>query len=276
MIKTYKTFYIRLFTVSCLVAVFALSPVVSQAVPTDKRSGERERVNRIKDAVIKELQKSGALDQAIDAGIERYVRKQNKKQARAPNERAKKVRPVSKKRDHIFGNPNAEVSLIEYSDFECPFCKRFHPTPKKVVKAYDGRVNWVYRHFPLGFHNPGAQKQAEASECAAELGGNDAFWKYSDLIYQRTSSNGNGFPIDKLAPLAVEIGLDKKSFLKCFNSGRYTKRVQDDLANGALSGVTGTPGNILLNNKTGAVKAMAGAIPFKKLKTAIDRLLKKN
>lgn len=275
MIRTYNPFYIQLFMIRLLIAVFVLSPIVSLAAPTDKRSDEQELVNRIKDAVIKELRKSGALDKAIDAGIERYVRKQKKAQARAPNERAKKVRPVSRKHDHIFGNPNAEVSLIEYSDFECPYCKRFHPTPKQLVKAYDGKVNWVYRHFPLDFHNPGAQKQAEASECAAELGGNDAFWKYSDLIYQRTRSNGKGFPIAKLVPLAVEIGLDKKSFSKCFNSGRHTKRVKEDIANGVLSGITGTPGNILLNNKTGAVKAMSGAVPFKKLKTAIDRLLKK-
>jgi protein-disulfide isomerase len=110
-----------------------------------------------------------------------------------------------------------------------PFCKRFHATPKELVQAYAGKVNWVYRHFPLAFHNPGAQKQAEASECANELGGNDAFWKYSDAIYARTQSNGKGFPLTQLAPLATEIGLDGETFRQCLDSGKYTARVQEDL-----------------------------------------------
>ncbi len=88
---------------------------------------------------------------------------------------------------------------MEYSDFECRYCKRFHPTAKAVVQAYAGKVNWVYCHFPLGFHNPGAQKQAAASECANELGGNYAFQKYTDAIYARTRSNGKGFPVANLS-----------------------------------------------------------------------------
>jgi protein-disulfide isomerase len=163
--------------------------------------------------------------------------------------------------------------LIEYSDFECPFCQRFHPTAKQIVDAYDGKVNWVYRHFPLAFHNPGAQKQAEASECANELGGNEAFWRYADAIYARTTSNGKGFPLKKLVPLAKEVGLDEKKFQECLDTGRYTARVKEDFNEGAQIGITGTPGNVLLNNETGAVRLTPGAVPFAALKGQIDQLL---
>jgi len=191
------------------------------------------------------------LEQKIEEGIVRYIEKQQEAQKRFRKKSFDDVRRVSPARDHIYGNPDAEISLIEYSDFECPFCKRFHPTAKKVVEAYAGKVNWVYRHFPLEFHNPGAQKEAEASECANELGGNEAFWKYADLIYAHTRSNGRGFPLENLTPLAEEIGLDGIKFKACLDSGKYAERVQADYREGAKIGITGTPVNILLHNKTG-------------------------
>ena len=183
------------------------------------------------------------------------------------------MRRVSAKRDHVFGNPDAAVSLIEYSDFECPFCKRFHATPKAIVDAYGGKVNWVYRHFPLAFHNPGAQKQAEASECAAALGGNDAFWMYADRIYERTRSNGNGFPLAGLVPLAEEIGLDGDAFRECLESERYAARVQEDYDEGVAIGISGTPGTVVLHNGSGEAIPRPGAVPVEALRELVDRLL---
>ncbi len=235
---------------------------------------------QIKEEVMRELVEDGELDAAIDAGISRFVERQRQARAeaeareqRSAADLAKNVRAVSAERDHIYGSPDAVVSLIEYSDFECPFCKRFHPTARKIVEAYDGKVNWVYRHFPLAFHNPGAQTQAEASECAAELGGNEAFWKYTDTIYERTTSNGNGFPIEGLFPLAREIGLDGNAFGDCLKERRYEARVTEDFEEGVRIGIRGTPGNILLNNESGSVIPRAGAAPFDTMKQLIDRLL---
>jgi len=248
---------------------------------TDEKQLAQQMKEEILSEILSELQNGEFLAQQIEAGIQNYGQKQREAQVKAradqeriANEKAKNVRRISATHDHIYGDPDAIISLIEYSDFECPFCKTFHPTPKKVVETYQGKVNWVYRHYPLKFHNPGAQKQAEASECASELGGNDAFWKYADLIYERTKSNGKGFPIENLVPLAEEIGLDREKFQDCLNSEKYAARVQEDFSEGSNSGISGTPGSILLNNKTGEVRRKSGALPLEAFKAEIEQMLK--
>lgn len=224
------------------------------------------------------ISEEGILDKAIEQGIIKFVNKQRasaqQQQRSATTRKAKNVRPVSPDKDHIRGDPQAPISLVEYSDFECPFCKRFHPSATQLIKDNPGKVNWVYRHFPLSFHNPGAQKEAEAAECASTLGGEEAFWRYADLIYARTTSNGKGFPIDNLVPLAVEIGLDEERFQSCLDSGEMRRRVQDDIENGIVSGITGTPGNIFINNQTGQVIPASGALPVERLQPIVDQLLK--
>ena len=91
--------------------------------------------------------------------------------------------------DHLRGDPKAKVKVVEFSDLECPFCKRFHVTMQQVIEEYDGKVAWIYRHFPLDSLHSKARKEAEASECAAELGGNDGFWAYIDKLFEITPSN---------------------------------------------------------------------------------------
>ena len=271
----------RYFAVS-VVAFMALFVSIANAQQGAAVPDEQKLVEKIKEAVMKELRESDFLSQEIELGIQNYIKKQQQAQVaaraeeeRQANEKAKKVRRVSASRDHVYGNPNAPVSLIEYSDFECPFCKRFHATANEIVDAYGGKVNWVYRHFPLAMHNPGAQKEAEASECVAELGGNDAFWKFANAIYARTKSNGNGFPLDQLVPLGKEIGLDEKQLKECIDAAKYASRVQEDLDEGIQVGITGTPANFLLRNDTGEVILKVGAQPSDAIKPDIDKLLRK-
>lgn len=176
-------------------------------------------------------------------------------------------------RDHVRGDKNAQIAIIEYSDLECPFCKQFHPTMKQVLDSYGGKVMWVFRHFPLSFH-ANAQKEAEASECAWEQGGNDIFWKYVDSIYERTTSNGTGYSLDNLVPLAGELGLDKNKFKTCLDSGKFTKYVQDEETSGTTAGVNGTPGNIILDTKSGKTQMIPGAVPLAQVKQAVDSFLK--
>ncbi len=174
--------------------------------------------------------------------------------------------------DHVRGDKNAKLVLLEYSDLECPFCKSFHPTAQKIINEYKGKVKWVYRHYPLSFH-ANAQKEAEASECVWEQGGDTAFWKFVDAIYERTTSNGTGFALDKLGPLAAEVGVDQAKFQTCLDSDKYAKKVQDQMAQGTKEGITGTPGNIFLRVSDGENKLIPGALPFEQLKGTVEELL---
>ena len=275
--------YIVVFLVPLFFALAFFVPDVfaQQAVNQEPATDEKQLIQRIKEEVMKELREGEFLREQIQIGIQDHIKKQREAQlaaqaekAHLANGRAKNVRRVSPERDHIYGNRDAPISLIEYSDFECPYCKRFHSTAKTLVQEYKGKVNWVYRHFPLGFHNPGAQKQAEASECANELGGNDAFWQYADAIYARTRSNGKGFPLANLLPLAKEIGLDAEQFQECLDSEKYAARVKEDFAEGSLIGVTGTPATILLHHATGETMLKAGAQPSSAFEEDIARMLK--
>ncbi len=172
--------------------------------------------------------------------------------------------------DHMLGDPDAEVTIVEYSDLECPFCKRFHPTMQQVVEEYDGKVNWVYRHFPLDSLHSKARKEAEATECATELGGNDAFWEYTDLLFEETPSN-NGLNLESLPDYAEQIGLDRAKFTECLDSGKYADAVASDLADAQSAGGTGTPYSVIVVGDQRI--PISGALPFETIAAQLDQVL---
>lgn len=188
-------------------------------------------------------------------------------QERLAQEQAKNVLPPNDD-DHILGDRDALISIIEYSDFECPFCKRFAPTPKQAIAANPGVVNSVFRHFPLGFHDPEATNAAMATECAADQG---QFWEYHDEYFERTNSNKQ-IAAGAIQDIARDLGLNMGEFNECYDSQRHLDKVQEDLRTGAEAGVTGTPGNIIRNNETGEVRFLPGAFPIESIQAAIDEL----
>lgn len=188
------------------------------------------------------------------------------------SESATNVIPVDFNKDHIRGSTNATLAVIEYSDFECPFCKRVHPTMQQLLEQNKGKIMWVYRHYPLPFHQ-NAAKESEATECANELGGNTAFWKYTDLIFDRTTSGGTGIALEQLPTMAKEIGLSEQKFKTCLDSGKYAQAIQAEEQSGAASGIQGTPGTIVLNLKTQQNRLVSGAQPLANFQAAIDALL---
>lgn len=260
-----------------IMAGLILFASAANAQPAAPNAADAALVDRVKDAVIKELRESGAIDGAVEAGIGRYVERQRaeaaQRERREVDARTATLRPVSRGRDHIRGNPNAPVTLIEYSDFECPFCKSFHLTVKKVVDESRGQVRWVYRHFPLDeIHPVKARKEAAASECAAELGGNEAFWKFADRFFELTPSNNKTDTDTVLPQIAREIGLDAAKFASCLASGRHDRRVEEDLQNAFATGGRGTPWSIIVS-KSGKILPLSGAQPFAAVKQLIDLAL---
>ena len=179
--------------------------------------------------------------------------------------------------DHIIGQTNADIVLVEYSDTECPFCKVFHGTMHTLVSEYGpkNQLAWVYRHLPLykggangkGMH-PLAGQQAEASECAADQLGNDGFWKYIDLVYQTTRSN-NGLPSEQLPILAKKIGLDVTKFKTCLASGTHTAAIDKSYEEGFAAGAQGTPYGIMVLKKPLNTKAREQVL--KDLVTAVAK-----
>lgn len=188
-------------------------------------------------------------------------------QAPAPKPAPGPLLPVDFKTDHIRGNPKASVAVIEYSDFECPFCKRHHPTMQQIMDTYKDDVVWVYRHFPLSFH-PNAQKAAEASECANELAGNDAFWKFTDGVFALDALSNDAF-----VTIAKNMSLNESAFKSCLDSGKYAKHVTDEMTAGQAAGVSGTPGTFVVDLKTQKNLMISGAQPFANFKQAIDSML---
>ncbi len=175
--------------------------------------------------------------------------------------------------DFIWGDANAPVKVVEFSDTECPFCKRFHYTMKQIVEEYNGQVAWVYRHFPLDALHSKARKEAEALECAGELGGNAKFWSYLDRLMELTPSN-DGLDPAELPRIAQYVGLGISQFNVCLTSGRNAARVEEDYADGVASGAEGTPYSVIID-ANGQVSTLEGAYPLPDVKAAIDKALGK-
>jgi protein-disulfide isomerase len=196
-------------------------------------------------------------------------------QAAAPSPES--MKPISDQ-DHVRGDINAPVKIVEYSDLECPFCKVFHETTNEILAAYGNKVVLIYRHLPLVQLHPKAQKEAEASECAANLGGNDAFWAFVDQVFKVTPSN-NGLDPAELPKIAAGIGLNQADFEKCLSSGGGADAVKADIQDAQNIGIGGTPYMIIIG-KDGRKNVIPGALPFKDtaqgpgMKTIIDTLLK--
>ena len=173
--------------------------------------------------------------------------------------------PVVTEDDHIRGNPSAPITIVEYSDFECPFCRQFHPTVQQAMEEYGDQIRWVYRHFPLTQIHPNAQPAAEASECVAEQKGSDGFWQFADAMFADQARLGTAF----YREVAGQIGVNLAQYDTCVSSRKYEEKVTSQQAEGVRLGITGTPGSFV--NDT----PVRGALPYENIKTIIEAELQK-
>lgn len=169
--------------------------------------------------------------------------------------------------DHQKGAQNAKITLIEYSDFECPFCKAFYPTLKQVEEEYGDQVKIVYRHYPLPFH-PQAQPLAEASECVADQLGGDAFWQFHDAVFSDPGQVTATTALD----MAEKVGANRQSVQDCMDSDKFASKVTEQMNGGSGAGVNGTPGTILVT-EDGQYDIISGALPYDQVKAMLDKYL---
>ncbi len=168
---------------------------------------------------------------------------------------------------HIYGNENTRFSLVVFSDIECPYCKKYHSTPKSVVDKYPEHVNWQYKHFPLGSQNPNAVVKAIAAECAAETGGNRAFW-----VYLQQMMDGQGQGVEGLQLIADNVGLDTREFVSCVKSGKHEKTIDEHIAKAKALGVNSTPITYLVDNHTGKNIMLRGMVAESSVIAALQKL----
>jgi len=193
--------------------------------------------------------------------------------------------PISSS-DHIYGNPNAPVKIVEYSDPSCPYCQAFNPVMEQIVAEYGatGQVAWVYRQFPLDkpgqdgkiFH-PNSGRQAEALECAAAVGGSTAFWAYEKAWFgtyypQDGAQESSSVSDQQIAATAKDVKLDPIAFNDCISSERFKARLDAQYTDGINVGVAGTPTSVLVT-PTGSKILLPGLQTYTTLKTAIETLL---
>src|ERR1035437_1684240 len=182
------------------------------------------------------------------------------------------ISPVTET-DHILGNPNAPVKIIEFSDPECPFCKQFHTTMHQIMNIYEktGRVAWVYREYPIPSLHKRAPNEVEAMECANVLGGNTKFWEYTDQIFSTTQSNDSLDPA-QLPIIARNIGLDVNSFNVCLSTNKYTSLITTESLDAINAGANGTPFSVLVG-PNGEKVSFSGAQTFNVMKSLVDSVL---
>lgn len=169
---------------------------------------------------------------------------------------------------HMRGSTEAQVFLIEYSDFECPYCSRFHPTAQKLLDEYGDKVAWIYRHFPLDTIHPNARPTAEASECIFGQYGEDKFWEFADAVFAEGPTS-----LTNLDSIYADIGVDSLSIESCVENDTYADKVEADFKEGLQAGVTGTPGNFLISKEGETIVPLNGAVPYETLKAEVDKLL---
>ncbi len=177
---------------------------------------------------------------------------------------AENVREVTND-DHIRGDATAQISIVEYSDYECPFCARLHPTLTRVIEERGDEVNWVYRHFPLSNIHHRALGASVAAECVAQLGGNDAFWTFSDELFAKQRALGE----DLYKELATDLGIGAARFDECLDDNNHAERIAADRQNAIDAGGRGTPFVVVVNG-SGQVFPFSGALPYENIMQIIN------
>jgi protein-disulfide isomerase len=164
--------------------------------------------------------------------------------------------PKATAADHIVGDPNAPIVLIEYSDFQCPYCSMVYPTIKRIVDESNGQIAWVMRNLPLDSIHPEARPAGLAAECIAEQAGNKGWWQFADDIFGDQSNLGNA----RYLAEAGKIGVNITQYISCVSSQKYNDKLDVQSAEAQVAGAQGTPYTLVVGH--GASAPLSGALPY--------------
>ena len=243
---------------------------------------DTEQRKKLKQEILNELLQSDVLKQHIIKEIKLYeiekLSLQNKQKRQRQNkltQQAKQtLRPVLPARGHIYGNPAAPVSIIEFSDFKCPYCRKIHPVLKRLVNDSDKQINWVFRHFPLGSHKPDVQQEAQASECANHLAGNKGYWQFIDALFAQPRRGQSSEQIINRASSIANIDLSELQ--ECIQSEKFKERVNEDGKEAVSMGLRGTPANIIIHHPSQQFRLIQGSASLSSFKKEINELTRVN
>lgn len=180
--------------------------------------------------------------------------------AAAPQPTGPVILPEITKADHVRGDFDAPVTIVEFSDIQCPYCRQFHPTMQRILSEYPGKVRWVWKHYPLESIHPNARPAALASECAAEQ---NKFWEFVDTAIE----NQQVLSTDFFVQTAESLKLNKKKFEDCLNSQKFASEIDQDITQASAAQVTGTPSSFVNGQE------VAGALPYEQVKPMVEAAL---
>ena len=185
----------------------------------------------------------------------------------AGDQKAINAKALIEDNDPVLGDSDAGVTIIEFSDFQCPFCERAANGAiadfKRSSYFSDGEVNLIYKHLPLNSIHPYAQKAGEAAECANRQG---SFWEYHDALF----ANQGALDVDSLKSYAAQVGLNTGDFNSCLDNGDASSEVSKETAQGQSIGARGTPFFVVVNNDNGKSTTVSGAVPWTNFEAAIS------
>lgn len=250
---------------------FGIYQFVKEKELAQEIASVKSTVNQVKDAESVTFKSKAEFEAAVAESINKFVAQ--KQQADIDQKYAQFEAAPEKVEDgkHIYGDLGARFTLVEFSDLECPYCKQFHDTPKQIVDASKGNVNWQWKHMPLDFHNPAALKEALAAECVAEQKGNRGFWVFVNDVFQYSQGNGRG--VADLPSLVTGVGADLEAFRECFASGRFEEKVLADIRQAKSHGVNGTPATFVVDNHTGKSQLLGGAQPAQAIMAVMRKMM---
>jgi protein-disulfide isomerase len=173
--------------------------------------------------------------------------------------------PAPSSSDHIIGSPTAPIVMVEYSDFQCPYCQMIYPSLKQIQSTSNGQIAWVMREFPLYQIHPQAMPAANAAECIAAQLGNTGFWKYADTVFNNQASLNP----DYSTSLAKQFGANMDQYNSCVTNSTYLSKIQQETTDAENSGGNGTPFTVIINTKTGKQYPISGALPLAQIQSVI-------